>query len=99
MFNRQITNNNANYATLREDPISPNVVMIGIDDDEEISGDNIDSIASRKIELRKDNLEKKAIEKFIESSASSLSASNEARSTDLSRLREFRKMVNSRKEP
>lgn len=39
------------------------------------------------------------IEKFLESSASSMSASNEARSTDLSRLREFRKMVNSRREP
>ena len=52
-----------------------------------------------KFELLKEGVEKRAIEKFIESSASSMSASNEARSTDLTRLREFRKMVNSRKEP
>ena len=33
------------------------------------------------------------------SSVSSMSASHEGKSTDVARLREFRKMVNSRKEP
>ncbi|CDW81959.1 pas domain s-box family protein [Stylonychia lemnae] len=39
------------------------------------------------------------IQQFLESSQSSASFSNEGKSTDLARLREFRKMVNSRKEP
>lgn len=38
------------------------------------------------------------LEEFV-SSASSMSASHEGKSTDVARLREFRKMVNSRKEP
>ena len=46
-------------------------------------------------------LEQKRIQELDEfmSSASSMSASHEGKSTDIARLREFRKMVNSRKEP
>jgi hypothetical protein len=42
---------------------------------------------------------KREIEEYLNSSMSSASASHEGRSADVARLREFRKMVNSKKQP
>eukprot|EP00347_Sterkiella_histriomuscorum_P009838 403339681 len=65
-------------------------------DDEQSKDDDLTKMAK---EMMRVDPRSREIQQFLESSQSSISQSNEGKSTDIARLREFRKMVNSRKEP